>query len=182
LDSHVLVIRCEVNPSVGVYQEVDVNTGNAGLSGLGFGFVRSPAGRHLAFAGWVPHFSPPYEKSNHLTIDRENVYPIPGRKDEELNLAKRVGDRYVNIHEFSQPWVWSPDSRLLAVVEREFDWQPGGTDDVGTEVDTRYYLVVAGLRTSPRRVKIASDYQVRWIDRETIEIGPSAFHLSDLKP
>jgi hypothetical protein len=116
---------------VGLYQEVDVNTGKTLLSGLGSGFQRSPDGRHLAHVGWIPHFSPPYERSAYLIIDGQNVYPRPATKTEELNFAKRIENRYVNIHDFGQSCVWSPDSRLVALVDREFDWQLDSTGHGG---------------------------------------------------
>lgn len=56
LDPRVLLIQCKINPSVGLYQEVDVITGKTLLSGLGSGFERSPNGQHLVHVGWVPHF------------------------------------------------------------------------------------------------------------------------------
>ena len=187
LDPRVLLIQCKINPSVGLYQEVDVITGKTLLSGLGSGFERSPNGQHLVHAGWVPHFSSPYEKSDYLTIDGEDVYPRrPAKTDEELNFARRVGDRYVNIHDFAQSWVWSPDSRLVALVDREFDWQLDTTGESGQEVDQRYYLVVVGRQAPARRVKIDDHHEVRWIDNQTIEIRKSGsikvFRIADLKP
>jgi len=186
LDPRLLLIQCQINPSVGLYQEVDVATGKTLLSGLGSGFERSPDGRHLAHMGWVPHFSAPYERSEYLTVDGEDVYPKPLAKGEELNFAKRVGNRYVNIHDLGQSWVWSPDSRLVALVDREFDWQLDSTGEEGGEVDEHYYLVVVGRQMPARRVKLDSGDDVRWIDSQTIETGKAGstkmFRIADLKP
>jgi hypothetical protein len=185
LDPRILLIMCHVNPSTDVYQEVDISTGKTLLSGLGFGFERSPDGRRLAFAGWVPHFSPPYQTSNYLQIDGTAVYPKPASKNEELNLARRVGDRYVGIHDFQQPWVWSPDSRFVALVDREFDWQLDTSDQGGKEVNEHFYLVVAG-RQAPLRVEIPASDTLHWRDNQTLEIGRAGanqtFRLTDLKP
>jgi hypothetical protein len=183
-----LVVHCRVNPSASAYTELDAITGETVYSGLGFGFTRSPDGRHIAHVGWIPHFSSPSERSHYLEIDGKPVYPKPTHRKQELNFARKVGNRYVSIHEFQQPWVWSPDSSLVALMDHEFDWEPRTEGEIGSVTNERYYLVVAGAGLTARRVRIEESFfeggGIRWITNTSIEItGPKRkqeYRLADL--
>jgi len=186
LSTRIVEMECHINPSVGAYQEVDAVTGKMFNSALGSGFTRSPDGHHVANVGWLPHFSPPYQHSHYLEIDGKAVYPKPVRRDEELNFAKKAGSLYTDIHEFQYSWTWSPDSRLVALVDREFDWQENSTDDTDEEVNERYYLVIAGTGLTPRRVEIdatARKPELQWVGTDKLQIVESGkvrtYRLSD---
>ena len=74
-------IDTHINPSLGQYRVVDVTTGEELASYSGYGFRPSPDSKHIAHAGWVPHFSPPFAKNDYLMIDDGIVYPRAAGKE-----------------------------------------------------------------------------------------------------
>jgi len=193
IDNRVVAVTCQINPSVGIYQEVDVITGKIMNEALGINFTRSPDGRHVANTGWLPHFGMPYEQSYHLQIDGKDVYPKPTHPDQELNLARKVANRYIEIHDFQSGFAWSPDSRLVALVDLVFDWEPRtdrvNGDDDENRLNPRFYLVVAGVNAIPRGVRIkrsAAPPELHWIGNSAIELvdppDQKTYRIADLLP
>lgn len=141
-------VDCHLNPSLGVYTVHDPNSGKPLDAYGGYGFVRSPDGRKVAHAGWVPHFSPPYAHSDTIKIDHKVVYPTGGS-----NLAQRDsadGNVWHGIHELRSPIVWSADGKSVALMERIYDWRQvaeGVPYDEGS-FNERWQIVTVSLSGS----------------------------------
>jgi hypothetical protein len=128
--NHALGAECHINPSLSEYVETDLQTGQTTRDLLGFDFEPSPNGQHVAHVGWMPHFAPPYAKSEYLQIDRTTVYPLPsGLKPLEQDNAtippqvvQQHGLTYAGIHEFRSRLYWSPDSQRIAFIDCTYDW------------------------------------------------------------
>src|SRR5256884_252498 len=59
------------------YVEIDLSTGQTVRDLVGYNFTVSPNGKEVAHVGWIPHFAPPYAKSEYLQIDHTTIYPLP---------------------------------------------------------------------------------------------------------
>jgi len=127
---HAVGAECHINPSTSEYIETDVSTGQVTRDLLGFDFVPSPDGKHVAHVGWMPHFSPPPYHSWYLQIDRITVYPLPQgmspveQKNASMppNVIQQRGQTYAGIHEFASSLFWSPDSERVACIDCTYDW------------------------------------------------------------
>lgn len=145
---------CHGNPSMSEYVEIDLSTGRTVRDLVGYNFTVSPNGKEVAHVGWVPHFAPPYAKSEYLQIDHTTIYPLPKGTSpvEEKGLPEppkvvhQKGLLYQGIHEFMPEMYWSPDSRRIALVDCVYDWKANSTESQsegdGEESDRRCSLVV----------------------------------------
>lgn len=145
---------CHGNPSMSEYVEIDLSTGQAVRDLVGYNFTVSPNGKEVAHVGWVPHFAPPYAKSEYLQIDYTTIYPLPKGMSpvEQKGLAEppkvvqQKGLLYQGIHEFMPEMYWSPDSQRVALVDCIYDWKANSTESRsggdGEEYNRRCSLVV----------------------------------------
>jgi SAM-dependent methyltransferase len=138
-----IAVECHVNPSLNRYVELAASTGKITRELLGYGFTRSPDGARIAYAGRIPHFAPPYAKSNYLEVDQAVIYPRP------KEIAQR-GPAYTGIHEFSGGLHWSPDSRRIALIDCTYDWTPNYPAALsageGKESNRRCFVVAVSTR------------------------------------
>jgi hypothetical protein len=152
-----IAAECHINPSLSEYIETDLLTGQRMRDLFGYDFTRSPDGRMVAHAGWIPHFAPPFAKSNYLQIDNKTIYPLPkGMKPVEhkgLTAAPDVirtqGPTYSGIHEFMAGLAWSPDSKRIALIDCTYDWTVTKADSantIGEESNRRCAVAVVDMR------------------------------------
>ncbi|HEY9715300.1 MAG TPA: hypothetical protein V6C72_17645 [Chroococcales cyanobacterium] len=130
IDAIRLGMEFHINPSCSQYTILDGKTGALSGQYLGYWFTWSPAKKHVAYVGWVPHFGPSEAHSHYLQIDGKTVYP-----------TKNMKEPYKGDHEFLTPLVWSPSGNLIAVVDRT-----KGND----------YLAISGLQSKNIVAKIPS--------------------------
>jgi hypothetical protein len=131
IDERKISVECHLNPSLGEYIELDIVTARTTRDLLGYDFVKSPDGKYVAHVGWIPHFAPPYAKSNYVQLDLTTIYPLPrGAKPVKNRLGSDVvrqrGLTYLGIHEFMPGFSWSSDSRHITFVDCTYDWTANG--------------------------------------------------------
>jgi len=177
LDSKRIGFDCHINPSLGEYTTMDFGTGQMLQHWLGFAFTWSPDKSHLAYHGWIPHFSPPYGHSSYLQIDGRTVYPpdaIAGASISEgqhgakleMHSIEESSGLYRNIHEFSQ-FFWAPDNRKVALIDRIYDWKEvkNQPENIG-ERNVRRFIVIAGLdaesTTLPMLKRCNAQSKIEW--------------------
>lgn len=137
-------IDTHVDSSVGQYLVVSVTTGEELASHFGNRFQPSPDSKHIAHAGSVPHFAPPFAQSAYLMIDDTVIYPHPPDKEPNVRSPDSIhGVLFRDIHDFRTDFAWSPDGTRVAFIERVFDWRADnfGSYD-GREENDRWRLVV----------------------------------------
>jgi hypothetical protein len=137
-------IDTHINPSLGQYRIMDVATGKELASYSGYRFCPSPDFKHIAHAGWVPHFAPPFAKNDYLLIDDVIVYPRDPGKEPNLRSPDPADELpYRDIREFRTDFAWSPDGTRIVFVERLFDWRSDQFGSYyGKEQNERWRLVV----------------------------------------
>ena len=132
---------CHINPSLSEYLERDLSTGQTTRDLGGYNFTVSPDLKLVAHVGWVPHFAPPYAKSEYLQIDHTTIYPLPQgmRPVEQKGLAEppqvvhQNGLLFQGIHEFMPEMFWSPDSQRIALVDCVYDWKANSAESQSEE-------------------------------------------------
>src|SRR3984893_290089 len=152
--NNVVSAVCHGNPSMSEYVEIDLSTGQTVRDLVGYNFTVSPNGKEVAHVGRIPHFAPPYAKSEYLQIDHTTVYPLPKGMSpieqkglsEWAKVVHQKGLTYQGIHEF-MPWMyWSPDSQRIALVDCRYDWKANSaksqSEGDGEESNRRCSLVV----------------------------------------
>ncbi len=77
IDEQRISFECHISPSLEEYIELGIVTARMTRDLLGYDFIRSPDDNYIAHVGWIPHFAPPYAKSNYLQLDRAKIYPLP---------------------------------------------------------------------------------------------------------
>lgn len=187
IDRRRLGVDCHVSPSLSEYSELDQESGQALRHWLGFGFAWSPDNSHLAYHGWIPHFSPPFGHSSYLQIDGKTVYPphavtsavsSPGPHGTRLepHTIQESGGLYRNIHEFYGAFFWAPDSKRVAFIDRIYDWKSVDNTlmDAG-EQNVRFFLVIAGEGIKPSVLPVSdgcnSRLQIEWRNDREINVA-----------
>jgi len=127
IDEQRISFECHISPSLEEYIELGIVTARMTRDLLGYDFIRSPDDNYIAHVGWIPHFAPPYAKSNYLQLDRATIYPLPKdakpAKDRlESDVVRQRGLTYSGIHEFMPGFSWSSDSRHITFVDCTYDW------------------------------------------------------------
>ena len=152
-DNAVSVV-CHGNPSMSEYVEIDLSTGQTVRDLVGYNFTVSPNGKEVAHVGWIPHFAPPYAKSEYLQIDHATIYPLPKGMSpveqkglpEPPEVVHQKGLLYQGIHEFMPEMYWSPDSQRIALVDCVYDWKANSAESQsegdGEESNRRCSLAV----------------------------------------
>lgn len=172
IGSNRIAIDCHINPSLSQYFEVDLTDRRTTKDLLGYWFTRSPQGNKVAHVGWIPHFAPPFAKSNYLQIDGKTVYPGVNGAGSEPNAAEQKGSLYVGVHEFLYGLNWSPDGKLVAFAERIYDWQPDSPNsNSGRELNQKHLLVTAGEGQKPLAVEIPAptgEPRIVWQGSDTV--------------
>ncbi len=181
----VVAAECHYNPSLSYYYEVDATRGKV-LSELhGYGFVRSPDNSKVAHAGWVMHFAPPWLKSEYLQVGNTVLYPLsPERKPVDLkplehppSVVTRKELVYAGVHEFRRPFVWSPDSRTVGLVDCQADYRlrdesEQAFNEGGKRENERCFVVAVDLEgtvhTKPLPTAANRDAVLRWADNRTL--------------
>jgi hypothetical protein len=137
-------VECHRNPSLNHYYEVDLRTGRVLRELKGYAFTRSPDGKRVAHAGWVPHFSPAPIKSFYLQVDGRALYPRDaGPEERGLKIENGV---HRDVHDLMSNLAWSPDGRAVAYLVRAYDWRPDPPGSAyGDELHERCLLVVVPL-------------------------------------
>jgi hypothetical protein len=145
---------CHGNPSMSEYVEIDLSTGQTVRDLVGYDFTVSPDLKVVAHVGWVPHFAPPYAKSEYLQIDHTTIYPLPQGMSpveqkglsEPPQVVHQNGLLFQGIHEFMPEMFWSPDSQRIALVDCVYDWKANSAESQaegdGEEFGRRCLLVV----------------------------------------
>jgi hypothetical protein len=134
--NNVVSAVCHGNPSMSEYFEIDLSTGQTVRDLVGYNFTVSPSGKEVAHVGWIPHFAPPYAKSEYIQIDHRTIYPLPKGMSpveqkglpEPPKVVRQKGLLYQGIHEFMPEMYWSPDSLRIAVVDCVYDWKANSTE------------------------------------------------------
>lgn len=173
-------IDTHMNPSAGQYRVMDVKTGKELASYFGSGFHPSPDSRLIAHAGWVPHFSPPYARSDYLVIDNAVAYPPNAGKEPNVR-SPEPADQLLHrgIHEFRSGFVWAPDGAHIAFIDKTFDWRADKLGAYyGKEENDRWWLVtVSSAGGVPVQISIQEPSEAAiklvWIaaDRVKVECG-----------
>ena len=163
--------ECHINPSLSEYVETHLPTHKIVRDLLGYDFVRSPDGTHVAHVGWIVHFAPPYAHSEYLQIDDVTVYPLPkgarAVRQEGLTPAPNVvvkrGSTYYGIHEFRSDFAWSPDAQRVAFVDCTYDYTErpgvviGSGEPLGDETERRCALAVVSRTGEHSMFPLESD-------------------------
>ena len=104
-----LVASGSVNPSTAEYAVLDVETGKqvAGCFVDGFGWEASPDGSHMAYVGYIPHFTPEEDRRPQFCLDNECSFGAPFRG--------YPGGAKVHVEFTSKP-IWSSDSSAAAII------------------------------------------------------------------
>ncbi len=107
-----LAVYGSVNPSTVEYAIVDVATGKEvdGYLVDGFAFAPSPDGSHVAYEGYIPHFTPEEDERPKLCLDHECRFGQPSG-------GYPRGDRHVG---FTSGAVWSPDGSRVAIAAEDY--------------------------------------------------------------
>jgi len=181
IDEARIAVECHINPSVSAYLDVEIASGHVKQSLFGVWFTRSPDRKKVAHAGSIPHFAPPFAKSNYLQIDGKTVYPAFGKgqsPEQRPEAVEQRGSVYFGIHEFLPGLDWSPDSKWVAFIERVYDWEPERPDsNAGKERNERHFLVVAAEKSEPMRVELpapAGPSRIEWLDRNSLAYSAGA--------
>ncbi len=143
---------CHINPSLGEYIETDLATRATLRDLFGFRFTPSPDGKHVAHAGWIPHFAEPFAQSNYLQVENTTIYPLPkGSEPVEQKVlsdppavVERRGAVFSGIHQFVSGFAWAADSERIALVDCTFDWTHVD-EGTGHESNRRCSLAVTWL-------------------------------------
>ena len=181
---NVVGAECHGNPSVSYYFEVDVASARVLNEYLGYDFVRSPDGAKVAHAGWIPHFAPPWTKSAYLQVGNLILYPLPAgmkpvvRKRLEMppEVVKERGLVYSGVHDFPGKFVWSPDSRNIALIDCLLDYRlrddSAEAFDEGKQENRRCFAVIVALDGSLRRARIPDNpdakFGLKWKNTRTL--------------
>jgi hypothetical protein len=108
-----LVVSGSVNPSTGEYAVVDIGTGKEvdGCLTEGSAWAASPDGSHMAYVGYVPHFTPEDSRRPQFCLDSECGIdkPFGGYPDPTRHL------------EFEGSPVWAPDGRAAAIAAENYE-------------------------------------------------------------
>ncbi|HEV2990270.1 MAG TPA: hypothetical protein VG759_17630 [Candidatus Angelobacter sp.] len=181
-----IAAECHINPSLSEYVETDVNTGRVTRDLFGYDFVTSPDGKRVAHIGWVPHFSPPYAKSNYLQLDNTTIYPLPaGARPVEKNglegsrdVVLHRGLTFYGIYEITSAISWSPDSQRVAFVDCTYDWTAKNADlRDGTALNRRCSVVAISVSGRFKRFPLTDvnnqnifGAQLMWINSHQISV------------
>lgn len=137
-------IECHINPSLGKYLAIEIESGETVHSYTGFWFTWSPDRKTLAHVGFMVHFAPAFAHNYRLEFDDTTAYPPDG--NETAQPDPRDARLYRDIHKFicGKPCLaWSPDSRYVALIDRIYDWHADAFGSYrGSESNPRYFLVV----------------------------------------
>ena len=184
---------CHGNPSMSEYVEIDLSTGQTVRGLVGYDFTVSPNGKEVAYVGWIPHFAPPYAKSEYLQIDHTTIYPLPKGTSpveekglpEPPKVVRQEGLLYQGIHEFMPEMYWSPDSQRIALVDCVYDWKAKSAESQseadGEESNRRCSLVV--VSRSGKAVLFALEgisekelrkFSVSWVNPHQLSLETSS--------
>lgn len=180
-----IAAECHGNPSMSSYYEVDAASGKVLRQYLGYGFVRSPDSAKVAHVGAIPHFAPPWQQSEYLQVGDTILYPLPpGTKPVKQTplegapeVVTRKGLVYAGVHEFPGTFVWSPDSRMIGLLDCLVDYRlRDGSEDAlnegGKRENRRCFAVAVGLDGALRKTPISAtadrEVVLRWADRRTL--------------
>lgn len=113
-DSRIMVFG-SINPSTVEYAVFDVASGKQvdGYMADGFSLVPSPDGKHVAYDGYIAHFTPEDRRHSQLCFDHEcgfDVAPWRGYP----------GDAGPHLEFLSKPR-WSQDSSEVAILAQDYD-------------------------------------------------------------
>jgi hypothetical protein len=150
LNQFEIAAECHINPSLGEFIVSDIHAKRVTKDLFGFAFAPSPDGNSIAHVGWIPHFAPPFAKSEYLQIDDTLIYPLSTGKSPVIlkslegpsDVVHNEGDNYIGIHECGSGFHWSADGRHIAFVDCVFDWKATSPDGhVGDEVNRTCSLI-----------------------------------------
>jgi len=150
-----IAAECHINPSLSEYVETKISTGQATRDLLGYEFTRSPDGKRVAHVGWIPHFAPPFAKSNYLQIESTTIYPLPRGKHPVAqanppDVVRNKGLTYSGIHDFRSGLAWSPDSQRVALIDCTYDWTAEDQSANGGGKDSNQRCSIAVVAPSGR--------------------------------
>ncbi len=154
LNDSELATECHMNPSLSQLIVKDLESGRITKDLLGFSFTLSPDRKMIAHAGWVRHFSSPFDKSDYLQIDDTLIYPLRAGNnqvvikplEEPPKVVRNEGPNYFGIHEFTSGFYWSPDSQRIAFVDCVFDWKATSSDGESGDESNRVCSLIAVSR------------------------------------
>jgi hypothetical protein len=150
-----IAAECHINPSLSEYVETKISTGQATRHLLGYDFTRSPDGKKVAHVGSIPHFAPPFAKSNYLQIESATIYPLPRGKHPVAqanppDVVRNKGLTYSGIHDFRSGLAWSPDSQRIALIDCTYDWTADDPSAYGGGKDSNQRCSIAVVAPSGR--------------------------------
>jgi len=180
---------CHGNPSMSEYLEIDLSTGQTVRDLVGYNFTVSPNRKEVAHVGWIPHFAPPFAKSEYLQIDHTTIYPLPKGMSpveqkglpEPPKVVHQKGLLYQGIHEFMPEMYWSPDSQRIALVDCVYDWKANRAESRsegdGEQSNRRCSLVVVS-KNSEAVLFVLNDFSeedlrklsMSWIDPHQLSL------------
>ena len=108
-----LVASGSINPSTAEYAVLDVKTGRqvGGSFVDGYSWQASPDGSHMAYVGYIPHFTSEENRRPQFCLDNECSFgsPFKGYPGSQLHL------------EFITKPTWSPDGTAVAIVAENYE-------------------------------------------------------------
>jgi hypothetical protein len=152
--------ECHLTPSQSEFVETDITTGRVLRDLNGLFFKPSPDGNHIAHLGPVPHFAPPYAKSDYLQVDGVTIYPLPRgskpsptRDQSPPDVVQPKGDTWVGIHDIGRSLNWAGDSKSVEFNDCTYDWTPESpSDNLGKESNRRCQSLSVALDGSVTRI------------------------------
>jgi len=177
-----IAAECHIDPSLSEYIETNIGTGKTTRDLMGYWFVPSHDGNMVAHVGWVPHFAPPFARSNYLQIGDQTIYPVPKDDDHPVKQngfppyePRQRGLSYFGIHEFETAPAWSPDVKHIGLIDCVYDWTAAGPElTTGTESNRRCLIAVVSRRGESKLIPLErhpfQGVQLQWTDSKHLQL------------
>jgi hypothetical protein len=176
-----IAAECHINPSLSEYIETTISTRRATRRLAGYDFKRSPDSTKVAHVGWIPHFAPPFAKSNYLQIEDTTIYPLPPGKHpvaqaDPPDVVRNKGLTYSGIHDFRYGLTWSPDSQRIALIDCTYDWTADDPSAIGGGKESNRRCSIAVVAPNGRFAliplsSVPAEARLAWLNSHQVSLS-----------